>query len=84
MSIHKELEAIFAGEQVVTEEEQEVIEDAMCFLREDVENEEGGVLDLDNKILGIIEFLEACGKISEDQGNRLRLMLGKILSGEEP
>ena len=56
----------------------------MGFLRDDVENEEGGVLDLDNKILGIIEFLEACGKISEDQGNRLRLMLGKILSGEEP
>lgn len=82
MSITERFRKIFDGEQKVSEQEQDVLENCYTWMRDDAEL--GLCRDVINtwacKISGIIEFLLACGKIDESQEEDLRMMVNEIES----
>jgi len=84
MNITKEFGEIFSGTQETTEEERDVLLDAMLFMRDDVETglAQEVITLWAGKITGIIEFLSGTGKINEEQEEQLSMMLNRIESGE--
>ena len=84
MNITAEFRKIFDGEQAMSENEQDVLLDTFLFMRDDREmGLAAEVIDVwNNKILGVIEFMSACGKISAEQEEDLCMMLNRIQSGE--
>ena len=83
MNLTKEIEKIFAGPQEITEIEQETLLDCLQWMRDDVEN--GMPAEVIHawslKIQGIVEFMDACGKISGKQMEQIRGIL-KHIAGE--
>ena len=85
MNITQEFRKVFEGEQAASAEEQEALLDVMLFMRDD--NELGLCSDVIQawalKISGVIEFMEATGKISSSQEEDLRMMVNRIESGRD-
>ena len=69
MDITKRFRELFSGEQAASEEEQDVLLDVLLFMRDDVENgmPKEVILTWRVKLTGVIEYLEATGKIDNDQ-----------------
>lgn len=69
MNITEEFRKIFSGEQAASEEEQDVLLDVLLFMRDDAENGMGQ--EIMNawglKLTGVIEYMEAIGKINAEQ-----------------
>ena len=84
MNVTAEFRKIFEGEQATSDTEQDVLLDTLLFMRDDRElGLTAHVIDMWScKILGVIEFMSACGKISDRQEEDLCMMLNRILRGE--
>lgn len=85
MNITQEFRKVFEGEQTTSAEEQDALLDVMLFMRDD--KELGLCSDVIQawalKISGVIEFMEATGKISSSQEEDLRMMVNRIESGRD-
>lgn len=89
MNITQEFRKIFGAEQTtdgvrLIDEEQDVLLDVLLFMRDDAENGMGP--EIMNawglKLTGVIEYLEAVGKITEEQEAQLAQIIRKIGSVE--
>ena len=80
MNITQEFREIFSGEQAANEEEQDVLLDVLLFMRDDVENQmpKDVILTWKLKLTGVIEYLEATGKINAEQLERLIRIVKEI------
>lgn len=77
MNIMAEFKKIFAGEQQISLIERETLLDAMVTMNDD---KKAGIHTeiMALKIQGAIEFLAACGRISEEQEEQLWTMVNEI------
>ena len=84
LSIEKEFDRIFRGEQVISKEEQDLLRQSMLFMLDD--RELGLAADVlmvwSCKITGVIEFMEDLGKINDSQEEDLMMILNAIEAGE--
>ena len=81
MNIGKEFERIFNGEETISGIEKETLMDSMESLLLDVMD--GIKTDaMAMKIRGAIEFMSACGRISERQEEHLWMLVNEIESAK--
>ena len=80
MNITHEFREIFSGEQAANDEEQDVLLDVLLFMRDDVENQmpKDVILTWKLTLTGVIEYLEATGKINEKQLEQLIRIVKEI------